>query len=272
MKCVQDVSGQNMDWFFEQYFFRPGHPVFTIVKTWDESKKELVITITQEQDKWENVPIYRIPVRIGLFKGNTKEVQEFWLNKKTETIRIRLDAEPDLVRFDDGNYLLKEWTYKNSLKELLYQVNNDDMTGRLWAVGQLSEYSNDPQTIAVWKQVAENDEFWAVRAAAIEQIGLHHGKDNVELLKAGAAEERSRVRAVAINKLGELKDPGLKEFYQEVFKKDNSYAVKSEALIAIGKCGSKSDLNFLKKAGLQSSYADVVSQAAKTAAEMINRQ
>jgi aminopeptidase N len=272
MKCVQEVSGQNMDWFFEQYFFRPGHPVFTIVKTWDESKKELVITIKQEQDKWENVPIYRIPVRIGLFKGNKKEVQEFWLNKKTETIRIRLDDEPDLVRFDDGNYLLKEWTFKKSLKELLYQVNNDDMTGRLWAVGQLSAYSNDSLTIAVWKQVAKNDEFWAVRAAAIEQIGLHHGKDNVELLKAGAAEERSRVRAVAINKLGELKDPSLKEFYKEVFKKDNSYAVKSEALIAIGKCGSKSDVNFLKKAGLQSSYADVVSQAAGKAAEMINRQ
>jgi hypothetical protein len=57
-----------------------------------------------------------------------------------------------------------------------------------------------------------------------------------------------------------------------VFKIDNSYAVKSEALIAIGKCGSKSGLNFLKKAGLQSSYADVVSQAAEKAAEMINRQ
>lgn len=269
MKCVKDVSGQNMDWFFEQYFFRPGHPVFNVSKTWDETKKELIITINQEQDKWENVPIYKIPVRIGIFTGNTKNVQEFWLENKTETIRIKLESEPDMVRFDDGNYLLKEWTYKKSLKELLYQVNNDDMIGRLWAVGQLSEYQDKPEAITIWKKIAKNDEFWAVRAAAIEQIGLHHGKDNVELLKAGAIEERSRVRAVSIKKLGDLKDPKLKGFYKEVFKKDNSYAVKSQALLAIGKCGNKSDISFLKKAGLQSSYTDVVSKASKQAIESI---
>ena len=69
--------------------------------------------------------------------------------------------------------------------------------------------------------------------------------------------------------LGNLTDPKLKRFYKEVFNSDNSHATKSEALIAIGKCGNKSDISFLKKAGLQESYADVVSIAAREAIEMI---
>jgi aminopeptidase N len=269
MKCVKEVSGLNMDWFFEQYFFRPGHPVFNVSKTWDENKKELTITIIQEQDKWKDVPIYRIPVRIGLFTGKEKDVREYWLENKTETLKIKLDSEPDLVRFDDGNILLKELTYKKSLKELVFQVNNDDMIGRMWAVGELSAYASDPVTIALWKNIAENDDFWAVRAAAVEQIGINHGEDNVDFLKVCAKDERSRVRAAAVKQLGNLKDAKLKGFYKDVFSKDNSYAAKSEALIAIGKCGKKSDIKYLEKAGLQKSYADVVANASQEAIEII---
>ena len=47
--------------------------------------------------------------------------------------------------------------------------------------------------------------------------------------------------------LGAMNDPSLKDFYKQTFKTDNSYAVQAEALIAIGKCGTKSDISFLKR-------------------------
>ncbi len=269
IKCVKDVSGKNMDWFFDQYFYKPGHPVFNISKTWNETNKELTMTIIQEQDKWENVPIYTLPVRLGIFSGESKVVKEYWLKNKTEVIKIRLDKKPDMVRFDDGNYILKEWTYEKSQKELLFQANNDDMIGRLWAVNQLAKYENDPKTLALWKQVAEGDVFLAVRAAAVEQIGKYHGKDNVDFLKKCAGDERSKVRAVAVKVLGELKDSSNRDFYKKTFSTENSYAVKAEALIAIGKCGNKSDISFLKDAGRQKSYRDVVAAASQEAIQIV---
>ncbi len=269
MKCLKDVSGKNMDWFFEQYFFSPGHPVFNVSKKWNELNKELTVTVVQEQDKWENVPIYTIPVRLGIFSGDNKEVKEFWLKEKTKVIIIPLDTEPDMVRFDDGNYLLKEWTYKKSRQELLFQVNNDDMIGRLWAVDQLSDYCNDPEAVKAWKKIAKEDRFWAVRAAAIEQIGKYHGESNIDFLKVCVGDERSKVRAVAIRSMGELKDVNQKDFYKKTFKSENSYAVKSEALLAIGKCGSKSDISFLKEASKQESYRNVIGTAARLAVKLI---
>lgn len=144
------------------------------------------------------------------------------------------------------------------------------MTGRLWAAGQLSEYSGNLKTVESWKKIATEYEFWAVRAAAIEQIGKFYAAENIDLIKNAAREESSKVRAAAIKALGELKDPSLKNLFKQTFKTDNSYAVKSETLIAIGKCGNKSDISFLKEAGLQKSYRDVVSNAAKKAIVLIS--
>ncbi len=170
-----------------------------------------------------------------------------------------------MVRFDEGNYLLKEWSYKKSMEELLFQIENDDMTGRLWAVDQLSEFAANPLALNSWKKRATEDVFWAVRAAAIEKLGEYSPAENKDLIKKAAGDESSRVRTAAIRTLGAMNDPSLKDFYKQSFKTDKSYAVQAEALIAIGKCGTKSDISFLKEAGTKHSYRDVVSAAAQKA-------
>jgi len=265
MKCLKDVTGKNMDWFFEQSFFKPGHPVFDISKEWDEASGILSITIIQEQDKWENVPIYTLPVSLGLYSDQGKTIQKYWIKEKTEIIKIPLEKEPLMVRFDEGNFLLKEWSYKKGLEELLYQLEHDDMTGRLWAVDQLADFSDDPLTVEAWKKIAAEDSFWAVRAAAITQLGEFSPAKNLDQIKKATEDKSSRVRTAAIRALGDQKDPAFKNFFRQTFGTDNSYAVQSEALIAIGKCGAKSDISFLKEAGMQKSYRDVVSKAAREA-------
>ncbi len=93
-----------------------------MTKKWDEASKILTLRIVQTQDKWQNVPIYRIPVNIGLHSVHGKKLERVWLEEKTEVFDFKLDAEPLMVRFDEGNYLLKEWTFKKTEEELLYQA------------------------------------------------------------------------------------------------------------------------------------------------------
>jgi aminopeptidase N len=272
MKTVKEVSGKNMDWFFEQYIFSPGHPVFEVTKSWNESTKTLKITVLQKQDSVPGVPIYSIPVNFGFSFSDKKTVKEVWLKNKVETFEFEFDSEPLLVRFDEGNYLLKEVTFRKSLPELVYQAEHDDMVGRLEAVNELRAYSSDLSTRAVWTKLATRDPFWAVRQGAIESISKYYGEKCVDLLKICLKDESSKVRQSAIRLLGDLKDPRMIKLFENVFRNENSYIVQAESLRAIGKCGMKQQLSFLKAAETTKSYRNVVSKAAAEAIAMIMKK
>ena len=272
IQCVKDVSGLNMDWFFEQFLYHPGHAVFEITKNWNESTKTLGLEIKQTQDEWEHVPIYKIPVNIGLYHPGGKRVEKVWLNKKTEYFEFQMDAEPLMVRFDEGNYLLKEWTFKKTEGELLFQVNNDDVPGRLWAINELKAFHNSLKTIQTWTELTTNDNFWAIREAAVHNLSEYHGSNKKDIFLQAISDTNSKVRAASIKALGELKDPSMINKFRNIYETDDSYLVMAEALIAIGKNGNKSHLRFLNEAANVRSPRNTLKNAAERAIEMIQQK
>lgn len=272
MKTVKEVSGKNMDWFFEQYIFSPGHPVFEVTKSWNESTKKLTITVFQNQDSIPGVPIYTIPVNFGFGFPGKKIIKEVWLKNKMERFDFEFDSEPLLVRFDEGNWLLKELTFKKSIDELLYQAEHDDMIGRLEAVNELKTDSSNKAVLLVLARVATKDSFWAVRRAAIENFDKYPGDKYAALLKICLKDESSKVRLSAIRLLGDFKDPKMIKLFESVFRSENSYAVQAESLRSIGKSGGKPQLPFLKSAETIQSYKNVISKAATEAIGMIMKK
>ncbi|MFC2128771.1 M1 family aminopeptidase [Bacteroidota bacterium] len=269
MKTVKEVSGKNMDWFFEQYIFSPGHAIFEINKKWDEQRKTLVINILQKQDSLPAVPIYTVPVNLGFSFEDKKIVKEVWLKNKMETFEFEFDSEPLMVRFDEGNYLLKEWSYKKPIQELLYQAENDDVIGRLWAVNELGSYGENQTAVDLWSDRAVNDSFWAIRRAALLKLGQYSLKENIKLIIAATKDENSKVRQSAIRLLGNLKDPSMVKLFKNVYKSDDSYVVQAEAIRSIGKISSKRQLVFLKEAATRKSHRNIVGNAANEAIKKI---
>ncbi len=41
MTAVQEATGQDLDWFFEQWIYRSGHPVLDVSSIWDEAQMEV---------------------------------------------------------------------------------------------------------------------------------------------------------------------------------------------------------------------------------------
>jgi aminopeptidase N len=272
MKCVKDVTGKNMDWFFEQFIFKPGHAVFEVTQEWDESTKTLTLKIVQTQDMWDKVPIYKIPVNIGFYSARDKKIEKVWLEEKTEFFEFRHDAKPLLVRFDDGNYLLKEWTFKKTEEELIYQARNDDLTGRLWAVNELSDFRKSQKTVEVWSEIALSDAFWAVREAAVKQLGTLNNGQYRSIFDSALNDTNSKVRAAALVALAAIDEKDIIPLCRRIFEADESYLVMAEAVKLIGKYGGETQLTFLHEARKMNSARDVVSRAAGQAIDMINNK
>ena len=256
MDAIKEATGRNMDWFFEQWIYKAGHPVFEVSHAWDEPAQLLSVRVRQTGD------FFRTPVRIGVHTPSERTSETLWLEDDDETLELVLSEEPLLVRFDEGNHLLKEWTFEKTEDELVYQLENDDVIGRMWAASRLGDHP------AV-ETAARNDRFWAVRRAAIEALGTGAP---TELLKEKILDENSTVRAAALRALGDTKDPELLPFFEERFRVDDSYVAQAEALRALGKVADASSRPFLEEAARMDSPRDVIARAARSALEQFKEE
>ncbi len=72
--------------------------------------------------------------------------------------------------------------------------------------------------------------------------------------------------------LGNLKDPGLVEFFKDRFANDESELVKAEALRALGKTGDAGVIPFVQKAVAIPSHRNLVGNAATQALKQLGKQ
>lgn len=272
MKAVKEATGQNMDWFFEQYIFAPGHPVFDVSYVWDEEGGKVELTVRQVQDTSKGVPIYKIPVIIGIHSNEGMVPEKVWIEKQEEVFQFTVDKKPMMVRFDQGNYLLKEWTFDKSADELLYQLEKDDAIGRSWAASELIKHKDKAEVAEALIACARIDDFWAVKQSAIETLGEMKREEDIAFFKEKCSDEKSRVRAAALVALGEFGKEELAPFLKERFEAEDSYLAQAEALRSVGKCGDPSQIPFLEEAAQMESYRNVIKRAAESAIKTIRER
>jgi len=269
MTVVKDVTGDNLDWFFEQWVYKPGHPVFDVSTAWDEASGKLLLKVRQVQDFSRGIPVFRTPLIIGIRTAGKNVSEKVWIGKSEETFEFKLPGKPLLVRFDEGNHLLKELTFAKTPDELVYQLRNDDAIGRLRAAAELEKKAGEDLAHEALLGAAREDTVWAVRLAAVETLAKTGGPSLEPFFKDMLADGNSKVRAAAVRALGRTKNKSLPSFFVDVFNRDSSYVVQAEALAAIGECGGPGLIPFLKKAAATDSPRSILKRGAESAIKKI---
>jgi aminopeptidase N len=267
--AIMESTGQNLDWFFEQWVYKAGHPVFDVNYQWNESARKVILEVTQTQQSSDRVPVFQTPVVIGITTPSAKHSYRVWIRKQEEHFEFQCPEKPLLVRFDEGNHVLKEMTFPKGVGELEFQLQKDDVIGRMWAASQLSQHLADSGVADALKQSATEDPFWAVRRAAIQALSPSSSAADISFLEKRALDPKSAVRVAALRALGDLHEHSLESFFQERYKADESYLAEAEALRSIGKCKDSSVIPFLQEASLRVSPANVIHTAAQDAMKML---
>jgi aminopeptidase N len=272
--AIEETTGQPMDWFFDEWLYKMGHPVFRVTQDYDPSKKELMLKVIQEQrpdpeSQFPQVGYFQTPVDIEIGTSASTRIDRVRIEPREEqTFRFTVDSEPLLVGFDHGGTLIKELIFAKTTGQLQYQLAHDqDVLGRVWALQQLAPRMNDDKTSAADRQAiikaisetATKDQFWGTR---LEAAALLNGlKDAKDALLAATKDPNARVRARAITSLAATKDPALADTYRQLLN-DQSYAVIRAAAVALGQTNSAAAYDSLVKLIDAPSWRDTIRASA----------
>lgn len=246
--AIEEATGQSMDWFFDEWLYKMGHPVFRVTQTYDPSAKRLSLTVRQEQkpdpdSAYPQAGFFKTPVDIEIGTNNSARIERVMIEPTEEqTFNFTVDSQPLLVNFDYGDTLIKELKFEKPVDALVYQLERDeDVTGRIWALGQLTERMKGQATADPDKQrIAEvighsltNDKFWGMRFESAAALSGIPGTAARAALIAATKDQNARVRARAVTALVASKDPALASVYQGLLN-DPSYSVIRAAALALG--------------------------------------
>lgn len=265
-KIVQEVSGKNLDWFFEQWLYRGGHPEFNVSYRWSTEKKQLILYVQQTQDDSLGlVPaVFQMPVDIEIIGTSGKLAKKVFLSAREDTFKFAFDNRPLLVRFDKNNCILKQVKFLKCQDEWIFQLLHDDhVAARLNAIKQLVQVTFDTlDTIIALEQTVKNDPFWAVRKEAAYLLMDYHRPETNAVLAEACRDSHPKVRIAAILALGYSRNIEFNPLFRDIARNDSSYRVVAEAIYALSNVPDDSSFDFLKQFVHLESHSDVVRTAA----------
>lgn len=258
---VEKVSRAPYKWFFDQWIYNMGHPVFDIRKEYAAGTKQLKLSVKQIQTPDTNSTY----TQASLFKGKIEleidnKIIPLWLEPKIENIfTIDCSQAPKLVHVDFESSWIKEIQFKKTVDELIYQLLNDkDILGRMWSIDELTILAQDDKTTAnekikikaAFRSIALGKQYWRLRGYAVSKLrsisDLPLDSATVNMLKAIIQTEKSWLKAGAITSLGMSKDSAYTDIYLQALH-DESVRVINVSAIALGKTKSSKALDALLK-------------------------
>lgn len=235
--AFEEVTGEDLNWFFNQWFLSSGHPELLISYEYSDSLDRQKIIIEQKQDL-AMTPLYRLPLAVDIYSNGKKERHKIEIKAAREEFNFMVSRKPDLVNVDADKILLGDKKDKKDVSAWVYQYNNAPLyLDRYEAVIKCAAYSRMDSMAAVVVMNALSDKHWNIRSAAIRGLDfLPSGfakNSKTRLMDLALNDKKSSVRTEAIRALHKYyKDEEVMTVYKKAME-DLSYSVISEALTSI---------------------------------------
>jgi aminopeptidase N len=228
----EKITGQDLNWFFDQWFHRPGHPLLKIQQEYAAATGKVLLKIKQTQDTTATT-VYRLPLKVDVWVSGKKSQYEVLLDKVNQTLEFPAAKKPDLVLFDSDAQLLGVVEHEKTKVEMQFQyLNADRFLHKYEALSQL-EGSLADSTVKNILVKAMDDPFWKLRQMAISNFGEYDGAGFADIEKIIQSRARldphPQVRSEAIITLASFGDNNSDPIYREALT-DSSYQVVSVAI------------------------------------------
>ena len=237
--AFEEVSGEDLNWFFNQWFYDQGHPILSVEDNIDLESKTVTISVEQTQDPEDYPAIFKLPVETALYYPSGKvEYVKNWVQERKQDIVIDIEGDemPSVVVLDGKHDVLAITNQKRSEEDYI----------NLFKLS--SEFGDKSKAIKALKgkpgftevmQLAINDEAKEIRAMVVNTLDAEENKAKIKELVLN--DESSLVRAVALKNSKDL------ELAKLAITNDRSFRVISEALEIINRNDRDAALNYVNE-------------------------
>lgn len=246
----EKVTGQDLNWFFNQWFLSSGHPMVRFEQNYNAATKELELKIIQKQN-FEKWPLYKLPIMVDVYTSKGVQRELVWADEVEEKIILSgIEEAPLLVNIDATKTLLAKKVDKKTTAQWIYQLNN----APLWldkkeALAKIGNSSNENAVKAVIK--ALDHPFWNVKTMAMAKlkkaIDAYPIEVKTKLISIAEYGKHPKERAQAVKYLSKYfkEDKSLASVYEKATK-DQSYNVLGNGIKALSNLDAKKGMELAK--------------------------
>jgi aminopeptidase N len=223
--AFEEVTGNDMNWFWNQWYYGSGHPKLKIDYTYDDAAKRAMVTVEQTQKSGK---IFELPIAVDVYTGTDRKRYNVVLNNKIDTLYFPYSTKPDLINVDAEKVLLAEKTDNKTEANYIAQWKNaKNYMDRKEAIDFFAKKSMPELAKGL------NDKFSGLKILTIQKLAASPYKTDAVVLeeveRLAKSDNNKKVKAAAINFL--VKNGNAK--YLPVFQaavNDSSYSVSGAAL------------------------------------------
>jgi aminopeptidase N len=230
--AFEKVTGQDLNWFFDQWFHRPGHPLLKIQQEYVAATGKVLLKVKQTQDTLATT-VYRLPLKVDVWVSGKKNQYDVVVDKVNQTLEFPAAKKPDLVVFDSDAQLLGVVEHEKNRPEMEFQyLHSDRFLHKYEALASLEGALADSTAKNILVK-AMDDPFWKLRQMAISNFAEYAGTGFADIEKViqnrAKVDPHPLVRSEAIITLASFGDNNSDPIYREALS-DSSYQVVSVAI------------------------------------------
>ncbi|WP_405604847.1 M1 family aminopeptidase [Polaribacter sp. Asnod1-A03] len=227
----EKITGKDLNWFFNQWYYNSGHPKIDVSYDYNTIQKKVTVNLLQL-----NVNEFKFPIAIDIFENGKRIRHNVFVDGKDASFTFDYQKQPTLIQVNADGVLLCEINENKILSDYIFQLKNaENFAQRREALLEVVKKQEEKDA---FNAVADalNDESYKIRILALQKIDLINKFSKKEaiqkIMQIANNDDKTLVQAAAIETLGKLTDPELKNIFLKHLSSE-SYAVLGKALVSM---------------------------------------
>lgn len=241
--AFEAVTGQDLNWFWNQWYYGSGHPVLKIDYSYDDAAGMAKVMIQQSQ---KGDKIFRLPIAIDVYNGADKKNYNVWMNNKVDTFTFSYTKRPDLINVDANKIILCQKTDNKTADNYKAQIKYAPLyLDRREALEYFAKNSMPELTMGL------KDKFAGLRSYTLdllsEDSALFTNTAILETIEEIAKTDSDRkTKAKALEVLANTENVKYKALFN-AYINDSSYSIAGAALSGLGNIDGANAMTLAKK-------------------------